>query len=186
MKPWVAAFLCVICVLTGCGSRNSMKRSIDLRSDILAANGCSFQCKITADYGERIYVFGMDCQTDKDGNLTFTVNEPTTISGICGKITQEEGALTFDDRVLAFETIADDCLTPVSAPWVYIEAIRSGYINSCVETDSGYCIEIDDTYKGSSLRLQIYTDSDSAPTGGEIFWNNRRILTLQVDNFKIL
>ncbi|MBQ4641352.1 MAG: hypothetical protein IJB47_01920 [Oscillospiraceae bacterium] len=186
MKYRVAAFLCVIFILTGCSKQSSLDRAIRLRSDIVAGNGCSFVCEITADYGEKIYTFGMDCQADREGNLSFTVTKPDTICGICGRITSQEGALTFDDRVLAFETIADDHLTPVSAPWFFLRAICSGYINSCQETESGYCIEIDDIYNGTSVALLLHTNADFVPVGGEIFWNNRRILTLQVDNFIIL
>lgn len=186
MKRRFAVFVCVICLLSGCSSRNSMDEAIRLRTDLLAGSGCSFQCEITADYGEKLYTFGMECQGDQEGNLLFTVTEPTTIAGICGRVTGTEGALTFDDRVLAFETIADGYLTPVSAPWVFVKTLRSGYLRSCVETEDGFCMEIDDTYAESSLQLRIYTDKNAVPTGGEIFWNNRRILTLEVDHFTIL
>ncbi len=186
MKLRLAVLACVMCLLSGCGSQNNMDKAIHLRTDLLAGSGCSFGCEVTADYGEKIYTFGMDCQGDKDGNLTFSVTAPTTIAGICGRVTGTEGALTFDDKVLAFETIADGYLTPVSAPWVFMKTLRSGYLKSCVQTEDGLCIEIDDTYAESSLQLRIYTDSNTVPTGGEIFWNNRRILTLQVDNFTIL
>lgn len=187
MKYRLAAIMCVICLLSGCSSgTNAMEQAVRLRTAILSGEGCSFQCKITADYGEKIYTFDMNCQADKEGNLTFTVTSPETISGICGTITQSEGVLTFDDRVLAFETIADENLTPVSAPWVFLKTLRNGYIKSCASTDEGFFMEIDDTYAESSLQLRIYTDTKSKPMGGEIFWNNRRILTLQVDNFTIL
>ncbi len=186
MKLRLAVLVCVISLLSGCGGRNSMDKAVGLRTDLLAGEGCSFQCEITADYGEKIYTFGMDSQADREGNLVFSVTAPVTIAGICGTVTGTEGTLTFDDRVLAFETIADGYLTPVSAPWVLIKTLRSGYLKSCVETENGFCMEIDDTYAESSLQLRIYTDKNAVPTGGEIFWINRRILTLQVDNFTIL
>lgn len=186
MKRRLAVLVCALYLLSGCSSHNNMDKAISLRTDILSGSGCAFECEITADYGEKLYTFGMECKGDKEGNLTFTVSKPTTIAGICGSVTGTKGALTFDDRVLAFETIADGYLTPVSAPWVFLKTLRSGYLRSCVETEDGICMQIDDTYAESSLQLWIYADKNAVPTGGEIFWNNRRILTLHVDQFTIL
>ncbi len=186
MKFRVTALICLICLLTGCKSQNVLDQAVRMRTEILSATGYTFQCEVTADYGDKLYTFLMDCRGDQGGNLTFTVTEPATIAGICGKISSDEGALTFDDRVLAFETIADDYLTPVTAPWIFLKGLRSGYISSCAETDNGYCIEVDDTYKASSFRLNIGVDSDWTPNGVEIYWNNRRIITMKVDNFMIL
>ena len=186
MKLRLAVIVCLSLLLTGCSRRNSLDHAIRLRTELLSGNGCSFQCEITADYGEKLYTFGMDCQADEEGNLAFSVTAPTTITGICGTVSDTKGGLTFDDRVLAFETIADGYLTPVSAPWVFLKTLKSGYIKSCIATEYGFCMEIDDTYQESSLQLRIYTDSKSVPTGGEIFWNNRRIITIQVDHFTIL
>ena len=107
MRYRFAAFLCVVFLLAGCkGSGDSLNRAMALRNKFLESNGCRFQTTVTADYGEQIYVFKMDCQTDRDGNLSFSVTEPETIAGIAGKISASGGAITFDDKVLAFQTVA--------------------------------------------------------------------------------
>ena len=186
MRIRLAAIVCVLLLLSGCkAGGNSLGRAVTLRNSILDSNGCSFRTTVTADYGEQIYVFKMDCKTGRTGDLTFTVVEPATIAGITGKISGSGGEIIFDDKVLAFQTIADGLVTPVSAPWLFVKTLRSGYLKSVAETDYGYEISIDDSYAEESLQLQIQVAAE-VPTSAEIFWKGRRILTLSVENFSIL
>ena len=186
MRIRLAAVACIFVLLSGCkGAEESLQRAMALRSRVLNGNGCSFSATVTADYGEQIYVFKMDCQTDREGNLTFSVTEPATIAGITGKITGTGGAITFDDKVLAFQTIADGQVTPVTAPWLFIKTLRSGYLKDTTAADEGFTITIDDSYEEESFQLRIHTKGD-LPTFAELFWQGRRILTLNVEDFTIL
>ena len=186
MRVKLATILCVAIILCGCGNASdSLKDGMELRRQILESSGCSFHSTITADYGEKIYVFEMDCKTDKEGTLQFTVTSPDTIAGITGKISNEGGAITFDDKVLAFQTIADGQLTPVTAPWMLMKTLRSGYIRDSAKTDVGFEISVDDSYEEDALRLNVLV-KNGMPAEGEIFWQGRRILTVAVDDFAFL
>ena len=99
-----------------------------LRSRILQAQQCTFDVSITADYGDKLHQFSVFCQGDSQGNLTFTVNEPESIAGITGKISDTGGKLTFDDTALQFDTMADDTISPVSAPWIFLKTLF-GYLS---------------------------------------------------------
>ena len=181
-----ALLLCVSVFLFGCKSSNDcLDKAVSFRNRLLESNGCSFQSEITADYGEKIYQFSMMCTADKEGNVSFEVTKPDTISGICGKITSQGGAITFDDQVLAFQSLADGQITPVNAPWLLMKTLRSGYIRSCTDSDDGFEISIDDSYEENALRLLIDFDSDK-PEECEIFWKGRRILTVDVEEFAFL
>ncbi len=183
MRVKIAVVLCILLLMTGCKNIGEpLDRALSLRKQMTESNGCSFHTTVTADYGEKIYIFSMDCKTDKEGNLTFTVTEPATIAGITGKISSVGGALTFDDQVLAFQTMADGRVTPVTAPWLMIKSLQSGYIKGCANTDLGIEISLDDSYAEDALHLQIATKSDT-PTSAEIFYGGRRVLTLTVENF---
>ncbi len=186
MRVKLAVVLCMILVLSGCKGKNApLDRAIALRNKIADSNGCSYHAKITADYGEKIYAFSMDCQTDKEGNLTFFVIEPATIAGITGKISASGGAITFDDQVLAFQTMADGQVTPVTAPWLFMNTLRGGYLKGCTQVDNGIEISIDDSYAENALHLNIVTEAET-PVSAEIFWQGRRVLTLAVENFMYL
>lgn len=186
MRRIIASIFCIVIVLSGCkNSDTSTDKALLLRNRILNSNGCSFSADVTADYGEKVYQFTMDCETDSEGNLKFTVTAPTSIEGITGKITDNGGGITFDDKVLAFQTIADDQVTPVTAPWLLLKTLRSGYIRGCTDGDDSYQITIDDSYEEEALRLHIYVQ-DGVPVSSEIFWKERRILTVTVENFNYL
>ena len=186
MRLRLAVIVCVVFLLFGCGKENgSLDKAMLLRNQMLSGDGCSFRTTVTADYGEKIYVFTMDCQTDRNGDLTFRVVEPATIAGITGKVTGTGGSITFDDKVLAFQTIAAERITPVSAPWLLIKTLRSGYLKDTATTEAGVQITIDDSYLEDALQLRIQTTGET-PASGEIFWQGRRVLTLTVENFVFL
>ena len=183
----IASILCFLFLVSGCSNENkSLERALSLRSKLQESSGCCFHTVVTADYGEKLYMFAMECQTDREGNLLFTVTEPASIAGITGSIDNDGGAITFDDAVLAFQTIADDQVTPVTAPWLLIKTLRSGYLKGCTETDSGFQISIDDSYEENALHLNIWTDRNLYPVSGEIFWQGRRVLTISVEEFAFL
>ena len=187
MRAGIAVIICVLVLLSGCGSAGKpIDNALLLRNKLLESDGCSFRADITVDYGEEVHVFTMDCKTDKEGNLSFTVISPTTISGIKGNVTDHSGSLIFDDQVLAFPTIADGQVTPVTAPWLFMKTLRSGYIHASTDSDAGYSVVIDDSYQDNALRLLITVSAENLPVSGEIFWDGRRILTVNVEEFKIL
>jgi len=184
MKRYLG-FAVLIIFLTGC-KNNALDQAMALREQMQQSNGCSFDTKITADYGEELYEFQMHCETDSNGNLLFSVTEPDTIAGITGVISDDGGKITFDEHALLFELLADGQITPVSAPWIMVKTLRGGYLNACTYTENGMMLIIDDSYEENALKLEIWLDSENNPTAAEILWDGRRILSLEVRNFVYL
>ena len=163
-----------------------MTRGLQLRSRICSASSCSFDAEITADYGDQTYTFSVGCTFDTSGNLEFVVQSPETISGIEGSIDSAGGKLEFDDTALAFPLLADDQLSPVSAPWILMKTLRSGFITSA-GTVGGYIrLIVDDSFDCDPFTLHIFLDDANSPTEAEIYWHNRRILTLSIRNFQMM
>lgn len=186
MKKGLALLMTAV-LLTGCfGANSGLDRAMTLRAKLLAAGGCCFDVTVTADYGDKVYTFGMYCQTDNAGNLTFQVTEPESIAGITGTVSDTGGKLTFDDNALAFDLLADGQVTPVSAPWLLVHTLRSGYLTACTAEGEGLRVSIDDSYADDALHLDIWLDGEDLPTEAEIQWQGRRILSLQVRNFGYL
>lgn len=186
MKRLLAVLMLVL-MLAGCSEANAeMDRALALRERLLKCNGCTFDAVITADYGDKIYTFSLQCQIDSLGNLAFKVTDPESIEGIEGEISEEGGKLTFADTILAFETMAEGQITPVTAPWLLMHTLRSGYLNICGKDGDGLRIGIDDSYEDDALHLDIWTDANDYPLRGEIIWQGRRILSVDVRNFAFL
>lgn len=179
--------LCLVFVLllSGCGRKDdALDKALAMRQRLQGA-ACTFDCTVTADYGEKIHVFSMRCAADLSGDMTFEVVSPESISGITGVVSNDKGKLTFDDKALAFELLADGQFSPVSAPWILIRTLRGGYLTSCTETDYGMLLCIDDSYDSDPLRLDVRMDKDGNPISAEILWQGRRILSMEIENFQL-
>lgn len=186
MKKILVMFV-VFVMLCGCARENEdFDKVMSLRTRMINAAGCAFDAVITADYGDKTYTFALNCQSDKDGNISFTVLEPEYISGIQGKIDYQGGKITFDDVVLAFELQTDDLLSPVSAPWIFVRALRGGYVRSCGTEDELIRATVDDSYQDDALMLDIWIDENNVPLQADIYEKNRRILSIQIKNFVLL
>ena len=185
MKRIVPVLLLLV-LLAGCaGGGETMDRVVALRSGILA-KGAEFDAAITADYGDKTYTFGMHCLLDGQGKLSFTVTAPETISGITGTVSASGGKLTFADQALAFPLLADQQVSPVAGPWILMKTLRSGYLTSCGLEAGCIRVAIDDSYAEDALHLDIWLDEKDLPKRGEILWQGRRILSLDIVNFAFL
>lgn len=186
MKRFVFILMLAV-LLGGCGVNNDeLDRAMELRARLLTSSGCSFDAVVTADYEDRTYTFSVKYEADGQGNTTFTVQAPETISGITGSISGEGGKLTFDDHALAFELLADGQVTPVSAGWLLVKTLRSGYVKSCGVDGDHIRLSIDDSYEENALHLDIRLGEGDLPVSAEILYKDRRFLSLEVKNFRIL
>ena len=180
-KVW--SLLLSVLVLTGCAAApKEMDRALALRTKLLQSSACSFDAQVTADYGDKLYTFGIQCTADDKGDLTFRVTAPESISGITGKITREGGVLTFDETALHFELLADDQLSPVSAPWVLLKALRGGYITSAGMDGELLCVSVNDSYEDDALNLDVWLNGDNVPEKADICYDGKRILSMRVEN----
>ena len=173
-------------LLGGCkGPEAELDRAMGLRAKLLASS-VSFDAEITADYGSEVHTFSVYCEGDSQGNLGFRVTAPETIADVTGRIDGGEGKLTFRDTALVFPLLAEDQLSPVSAPWIFYRTLRGGYITAAGMEDELLRLTIDDSYEEDALTLDIWLDGQDNPIRAEILYDGRRILTLTIENFRIV
>lgn len=182
-RVWL--LLLSVVLLTGCGGNRELNRAMELRSDLLKAKGCSFETQVTADYGDKVHIFTMACTVDDKGELTFAVKKPDTLAGITGNVSDTGGKLTFDGTALAFPLLAEDRLAPVSAPWLLLKTLRSGYLSSAGMDGDHLRITIDDRYEEDALTLDVWVNRENRPLRAEICWAGQKILTMDVENFRM-
>ena len=184
MKRKFILWFTLLCImLPGCSDDDPLGPAMELRSRLASSNGYSFDTQITADYGDKMYTFEMNCRVDDTANVTFTVIDPETIAGITGTVSSKGGKLTFEGLSLGFELLADGAVSPVSAPWILMKTLRSGYLTSSGNDGQLLRISVDDSYEEDALHLDIWLSNEDVPVRGEIYWQGRRILSVNVDNF---
>ncbi len=184
MRKWI--LVAALLLLTGCsGSTREIDRGMALRSKLLKTETVCFETEVTADYGDKLYSFGMHCQGDADGNVEFVVTAPESIAGIAGNVGAAGGSLTFEDTALSIGLLTDDQLNPVSAPWIFLKTLRSGYLTSAGQEGESLRLTIDDSYEEDALQLDIWLGEGDLPQKAEILYDGRKILSLAVDNFEM-
>ena len=170
-------------VLSGCSGENrELQAALEFRENLLKAQQCSFSAEVTADYGDSLVEFSMDCRGDSKGELTFEITKPEVISGIRGSITDSGGTVRFEEESVYFPLMTDDLLTPASAPWIFLKTLRSGCISAVCREEDTLHLSVDDSYAEDALRLEIWLRED-VPVQAYIFHDGRRILSLEVKNF---
>lgn len=177
--------LLALVLLAGCAPGNgAMDQALQTRTKLLGAKQVSFDAKISADYIDHVEQFTLRCQADEMGQVAFEVIYPDAISGITGSVAGQQGKLTFDDTVLAFPLMAQERLSPVSGPWVLLQALRSGQITACAEEDGLLHLTVDDSYGEDPLTLEIWFRGDTV-VAAEIAWRGMRQMTMEVEQFTI-
>lgn len=159
-----------------------MQRGLALREKLFSQK-CSFVARVTADYGDKIFTFRIGCTADTDGAISFAVIAPESIAGIMGGMKADSGYLTFEDTVLAFPLLADGELSPISAPWLLISTLRRGNMASAGMDGDELLLTIHDSYEEDALRLDIWLDAEDNPLRCDIVWQNRRILSVEIEDF---
>lgn len=184
MKIWVISLLLMIS-LTGCDDASELERGMTLRTSLLRGS-VDMTVKVLADYPETNSRFSLECSFDDQGNMRFSVVEPESIQGITGKVESDQGALTFDDAVLYFELMTDENISPICAPWILMKTLRSGCIRSACAEDGLLRLTIDESYADDTMTLDIWLNDKNEPVQAEILWEGRRILSVEVTNFRIM
>lgn len=174
----------LVLFLSGCGRGEAeINQVLQLRGQ-LEHTPCSFIALVTADYGDAIYQFTLDCSYTERGDLQFHVLAPETISGICGQVAAEGGKLQFDDIFLGFSLLADGQISPVSAPWVMMRALTAGYITSVGMDGQFLRATIQDSYAADALTVDFWLEDNLTPVQADIIWKDRRILSVQIKDFQ--
>ena len=177
----------LVMFFAGCaGGNESMDVVMTLRNRLETMEACEFLAMITADYSEKVYTFTMQCRVDKSGTMYFEVLAPDTISHICGNVSGEGGKLTFDDKVLGFELLVDDIISPVSAPWLVIRTLRAGYVKGCSKSKEGVYTQFADSYMDKNLSMYMWFDGRGEPSAAELVYGGKRFLSVSVTNFVIV
>lgn len=183
-----AVLMILLCLLSACGSKETdgLQAPMDFRAALLQAGTCTFQAQITADCGETVYEFKVDCTCSADGTASITVLEPQSIAGITARISENGNELVYDGMAVAFDALAGGNAAPVCAPSLAVDAWTNAYIRAAGK--EGECLRVtyERGYDEEQLIIDCWFDEKNVPICAEICYNNQTVLKMEIETFSFV
>lgn len=174
MRKGMICVLMISLLLSACGraeGENGDDLALKLRGEYLAAESCSGTARVTADYGQRVYQYELEFQSNEEETL-LTLTAPETVAGLTARLSWEEGSiLEYDGAVIETGPLNQDGLTPVSSIPSMLRTVREGYLDTCV---------LEESEEGTTLRLTS-RDPEQDPGNG-----TETVLWCDPDTFQLL
>ena len=187
---------CLVCVLmttlllAGCGKAGvseAEELALTIRGEYLAMDSCAARAEVTADYGRRVYQYGMSVAvTEQETILTLTA--PETVAGLSARLDGEESLLEFDGVSVETGPMDENGLTPVAAVPALLEAARTGYITACALEEDGTVLRVDcgdpEGTPGKGTETALWFDAAThALTRGELSVDGFRVILCEFSEF---
>ena len=88
-------------LLAGCGrdsgaGRGAEELALEIRTEYIGMTALSAGLEVTADYGERVYTYGMALAWDQTEGTTLTLTAPEEVAGVTLRVQDGETALEYD------------------------------------------------------------------------------------------
>lgn len=184
--------LCVLMMtlLAGCskaGGNEAEELALTIRGEYLAMERCTARASITADYGQRVYQYGLAVAVSGE-ETTLTLSAPETVAGLTARLSGAENLLEFDGVSVETGPLNGDGLTPVSAVPALLAAARSGYITACALEEDGSVLRVDcgdpQGTPGSGTETTLWFDADThALVRGEVSVDGFRVILCEFEEF---
>ncbi len=182
----LGVFLCVL-LLSGCAARqDAVQEAMDFRVRLLEAKACRFSAAVTADFGERVCDFSLDCvYAPQENEASLTVTAPDSIAGITATVAGGEAEVAFDGLRLELGTLPGGRAVPLQLPRILGDAWAYGYIESEAEIPGGHLV----TWRAGSgdEELLVYTwfDEQRVPTEAVVYCGSVRVLGAELRGFSL-
>lgn len=188
MKRFLCVVVLICFVFSSCSqnsSDQSMQDAIDFRTSLMAAEGCTFQAQVSADYGERVYEFTLGCEFVPEGEARLTVLSPDMISGVSAVIGPDGTNIEFDGAVLDFGTMANGRVAPMALPWLLGRAWCSEYIRSAGRDGDQILITCLMGYGEDEVVIETWLSDDRVPVRCDISYDGQRCIAASISDFRL-
>lgn len=161
MRRRLCALMMILALsLTACGGekgeRGAEEMMLAARGKYMEMSACSGHMDMTADYGRRVYGFGVDFSWTKDGETVLTLTAPENVAGAAAHISKGETALEFDGTMLETGPLNSAGLAPIDALPALLAYAREGFLAECVLEE----------WDGTSLLHVTCRDPEAMPGEG--------------------
>lgn len=134
-KRLCALMMTLVLPLSACGGAGggdeAEKALVEVRGKYLEMTACSGHADLTADYGQRVYTYGVDFTWQREGETLLTLTAPEVIAGTTAHIAAGETALEYDGVMLETGPLNTEGLAPVDALPALLAYAREGFAAEC-------------------------------------------------------
>ncbi len=186
MRAWWLLAACLVLPLSSCGKseESEVQKALDFRTALLAAPSCAYTAQVTADFGDRVFEFGLDCTYDSQENdAALTVTGPELIAGIAAEVDGERAQVSFEETSLELGTMAGGHVAPLQLPQLLGNAWAYGYVESQARAGDGWLITYRTGYGTEELLVCTRFDEALSPRQAEVYYDGTCVLTAEIDSF---
>jgi hypothetical protein len=163
--------LCLL--LTACGGKGGAGTSkaeelaLNIRAEYLSMTACTAKLDVVADYGERVYNYGIDLNWKKESGYLLAVTAPEDIAGVTVSVEAGQTVLEYDGARIETGAITPDGLSPIDALPAFLDYAREGFMAECVEEELGEIQALRVSYRepdhtpGTGLEASLWFDTVS-------------------------
>lgn len=135
-KRLCALMMTLVFPLAACGGKTGENQAEEalsrIRGQYLELTACSGHGELTADYGQRVYTYGLDFSWQREGETLLTLTAPELVAGTVAHIAAGETALEYDGVMLETGPLNEEGLSPVDALPALLRYAREGFAAECV------------------------------------------------------
>lgn len=123
--------LCLALAACGGGASDAEQLALDIRGEYLAMESCTAQLALTADYGQRVYEYGLALEYQREGESVLTVTSPDAVAGVTARLREGSGYLEYDGVWVETGPLDDSGMSPMEAVPVLLRYATEGFIAEC-------------------------------------------------------
>lgn len=184
MRLKIAVPMLLLLLLCACGAgETSAQTPVRFRTSLTEAGGCDFAAAVTADYGDYIRQFSLNCSAEI-GNTTLTVTAPDNAAGITAAVSGDKATVSFGDTILAVEEFSTRKISPMAAPYILERAWSTGYISSTGMDGEWEAVEYLLGYGSDQLTI-LTCFSGQLPLRAEISDGESTLIICEITDFTL-
>ena len=186
----------VLVLLAGCGrdsggGQGAEELALEIRTEYIGMTALSAGLEVTADYGERVYTYGMALAWDQEAGTTLTLTAPEAVAGVTLQVKDGETALEYDGVRLETGPLSEAGISPVDAVPALLRQVREGFIAACCTEQLGerealrVCYRAPEAQPGTGTETTIWFDTVThALLRGEVAVDGFTVLQCVFSNFQ--
>lgn len=192
---WVLTItLCLaLTCCSGEGGSQAEQLALDIRGEYLTMSGCTATLELTADYGQRVYEYGVDVVWQREGESVLTLTAPENIAGVTARLEAEGTALEYDGVRVETGPLDTGGLSPLESVPVLLDYAQSGYIAACGMESQEERAQLRVEYRepeaqpGTGRECVLWFDSDThALLRGELSQDGYTVIQCVFTDFQLV